>query len=123
MAEFLDNARDDSLRIHCGDRPEWQGIDVTIARKQRVVGPVKWEALTASWSPMSDEDGGYSPHAPTLRMDYGLAQLLMDQLWKCGLRPKEGAGSAGAMAATERHLADLQKLIERFVVPERKDEA
>lgn len=39
------------------------------------------------------------------------AQLLMDSLWECGLRPSEGAGSAGALAATERHLKDLQRII------------
>ena len=39
------------------------------------------------------------------------AQELMDGLWRCGLRPTEGAGSAGSLAATERHLADLQRLV------------
>lgn len=39
------------------------------------------------------------------------AQALMDELWGCGLRPTEGTGSAGSLAATERHLADLQKLV------------
>ena len=39
------------------------------------------------------------------------AQDLMDQLWMCGLRPTEGAGSAGALAATERHLRDMQRLV------------
>ena len=34
----------------------------------------------------------------------------MDELWNCGIRPAEGAGSAGQMAATERHLQDLQRV-------------
>jgi len=34
----------------------------------------------------------------------------MDELWQCGLRPSEGSGSAGSLAATERHLADMRKL-------------
>lgn len=38
------------------------------------------------------------------------AQTLMDQLWECGLRPTEGTGSAGALAAVERHLADMKKI-------------
>jgi hypothetical protein len=29
----------------------------------------------------------------------------------CGLRPSEGTGSAGALAATERHLKDMQRLV------------
>jgi hypothetical protein len=39
------------------------------------------------------------------------AQALMDRLWTAGLRPSEGSGSAGALAATERHLKDMQKLV------------
>lgn len=39
------------------------------------------------------------------------AQALMDRLWKVGLRPTEGSGSAGSLAATERHLKDMQKLV------------
>ncbi len=36
------------------------------------------------------------------------AQALMDELWNVGLRPSEGTGSAGAMAATQKHLDDMQ---------------
>lgn len=39
------------------------------------------------------------------------AQALMDRLWTAGLRPTEGSGSAGALAATERHLKDMQTLV------------
>lgn len=39
------------------------------------------------------------------------AQRLMDSLWDCGLRPSQGKGSAGAMAATERHLEDMRRLV------------
>lgn len=42
---------------------------------------------------------------PTLSLDGQAAQQLMDELWRCGLRPTEGTGSAGALAAVERHLA------------------
>lgn len=34
----------------------------------------------------------------------------MDQLWNCGLRPTEGSGSAGSLAATQRHLEDMRKI-------------
>lgn len=47
---------------------------------------------------------------PTLRLSFDQAQYLIDQLWRCGLRPTEGAGSAGAMAATEKHLKDMQTI-------------
>lgn len=45
---------------------------------------------------------------PCARLEQDEAQQLMDELWRCGLRPSEGSGSAGALAATERHLADMQ---------------
>lgn len=48
---------------------------------------------------------------PTLRFTYREAQVLMDDLWQCGLRPSEGIGSAGQLAATERHLKDMQKIV------------
>ncbi len=53
--------------------------------------------------------------APTLQLSSrsNEAQALMDRLWSCGLRPTEGNGSAGALAATERHLADLKALVEK----------
>lgn len=47
---------------------------------------------------------------PTLTLSMHAAQLLMDELWGCGLRPSEGTGSAGSLAATERHLRDMQTI-------------
>ncbi len=46
-----------------------------------------------------------------LSLDFLEAQALMDRLWKAGLRPTEGSGSAGALAATQNHLADMQQLV------------
>lgn len=53
------------------------------------------------------EEGAYVSE-PTMRLTNQGAQMLMDELWRCGLRPSEGAGSAGSLAATERHLKDMQ---------------
>jgi hypothetical protein len=55
------------------------------------------------------EDGAL-PMQPLFVLDPTEAQALMDQLWQCGLRPSEGSGSAGSLAATERHLEDMRKL-------------
>jgi hypothetical protein len=59
----------------------------------------------------SEEDGAYVD--PTLRLREDEAQGLMDALWHAGLRPSEGTGSAGAMAATERHLADMREIVKK----------
>jgi hypothetical protein len=55
------------------------------------------------------EDGAAPPVA--VRLSDIEAQALMDRLWKAGLRPTEGSGSAGALAATQDHLKDMQKLV------------
>ena len=47
---------------------------------------------------------------PFMVMSLETAQLLMDELWNCGLRPSEGTGSAGSLAATERHLKDMKTI-------------
>ena len=48
---------------------------------------------------------------PSFKLDNEQAQVLMDDLWNSGLRPTEGSGSAGALAATQRHLDDMRKLV------------
>lgn len=55
-------------------------------------------------------EGQILPPSP-LSLDESAAQLLMDELWTSGLRPSEGTGSAGSLAATERHLADMRRLV------------
>ncbi len=57
------------------------------------------------------EAQGLVEFPPTFSLGMKAAQQLMDDLWRCGLRPTEGSGSAGSLAATERHLADLQKIV------------
>lgn len=39
------------------------------------------------------------------------AQKLMDDLWNCGLRPSEGTGSAGQLAAVQAHLKDFKTIL------------
>lgn len=47
---------------------------------------------------------------PFVSVETEEAQELMDELWNAGLRPSEGSGSAGSLAATERHLADMKTI-------------
>ncbi len=46
------------------------------------------------------------------------AQQLMDELWHCGMRPTEGTGSAGSLAATQRHLGDMRSLVAKLLKTE-----
>lgn len=57
-----------------------------------------------------NDSGAVEPVEPLLRLRPHDAQELMDELWRCGLRPTEGTGSAGSLAATERHLKDMQRI-------------
>lgn len=56
------------------------------------------------------EPGKEMPINPLLTLTPTDAQALMDELWHCGLRPTHGSGSAGSLAATERHLDDMRKI-------------
>lgn len=67
---------------------------------ERIAAPVEFR----DYAPDVQQPG------PTLALSYAEAQMLVDQLWLVGVRPSEGAGSAGAMAATERHLKDMQRI-------------
>jgi hypothetical protein len=47
---------------------------------------------------------------PAIQLVMSEAQLLIDALWQVGLRPTEGTGSAGSLAATEKHLQDMRTI-------------
>lgn len=55
----------------------------------------------------------FAAPAPTMRLDMDVAQQLMDELWRAGMRPTEGSGSAGSLAATEKHLADMRAIVSK----------
>ena len=52
---------------------------------------------------------------PTASISMQAAQILMDDLWSSGLRPTEGAGSAGSLRATEKHLADMRAIVSKKI--------
>ena len=47
---------------------------------------------------------------PAFKLNEKEAQELCDSLWEAGIRPSNGAGSVGQLAATQAHLADMKKL-------------
>lgn len=64
-----------------------------------VAQPIEFKAVPA---------GDYT--GATLLLQPEEAQTMMDSLWDAGIRPTEGSGSAGSLAATERHLKDMQAI-------------
>jgi len=52
---------------------------------------------------------------PALDLAPNEAQSLMDALWYAGVRPSNGEGSTGKLAATEYHLEDMRRLV--FTAP------
>jgi len=48
---------------------------------------------------------------PFARLRAEQAQQLMDELWRAGVRPAEGAGSVGQLGAVQAHLADMRRLV------------
>ena len=97
---------DDTMPFEFMARHEDWSAGVSISMRQRkasggqyVARPVIMESL---------EPGAFV--VPMMKLGIQEAQQLMDELWRCGLRPTEGTGSAGSLAATERHLADMQKI-------------
>lgn len=80
-------------------------IAVTIGKRAErgwaVMVPEQWEV---------HDDAG-AEIRPTMRINRDCAQAIVDELWALGIRPTEGTGSAGSLAATERHLADMRVLV------------
>lgn len=81
-------------------------IKLYIVQRHREGGFALAEPLTMKEVPI-----GLSVDQPTCCISINEAQALMDDLWTCGLRPTEGAGSAGAMAAVQKHLEDMRLLV------------
>lgn len=71
--------------------------------KWAIAQPVEFKILT-------DEEMSFEKrHAMAMSKDD--LQALMDEIWNAGIRPTEGSGSAGSLAATERHLADMRAIV------------
>ncbi|HTI72907.1 MAG TPA: hypothetical protein VMF06_23240 [Candidatus Limnocylindria bacterium] len=72
--------------------------------KERSIG------LPVTFVPLDEGMAAYH-QPPTVTIDSTAAQSLMDGLWECGFRPAQGSGSAGSLAATQNHLADMRAIV------------
>lgn len=93
--------------VHGDFMPLTKTIDLYAA--SRDYGPHKmWIAKPLEFV---EHKEGEASGPPLISLSMTAAQHLMDRLWICGLRPSEGTGSAGALAAVERHLDDMRRLV------------
>lgn len=53
------------------------------------------------------------PDVPAFQLDDTAAQDLIDELWHLGIRPSEGHGSTGQLAAVEKHRDHLTRLLDQ----------
>ncbi len=76
----------------------------------RINDSVPWAVAQTMQFKVQENDSTYDPE-PCFSMSRDDAQRFIDELWNVGIRPSEGSGSAGAMAAKEAHLQDMRKLV------------
>ncbi len=97
------------LEVRCQRAPWNEGVEVVVFDRQG--SPRAVSTARVEFSPITEGQDV----EPTLKLSTSSAQRLMDELWSCGLRPTEGTGSAGSLAATERHLKDMQRVAFAFL--------
>lgn len=78
----------------------WQRFDNGVVR---VPEPMTMKVISAAEKPLHRLE-------PVMRLDMSAAQKLMDELWNLGIRPTEGHGSTGQLAATQAHLQDMRTI-------------
>ena len=94
--EFMARQLDWNFGIQLHARQVCEGLRTDIAK------PLEFEAI---------EDGAVISTKPMLDLSIEQAVQLMDELWRCGVRPTRSADSqAGQLAATKDHLADMRTI-------------
>lgn len=89
------------MKIYADQKFMNRGIDVHIIDGNAMASPLAFETIT--------DNAALTPPVVTLKNSE--AQDLMDELWRAGVRPSEGSGSAGSLKATENHLEDMRRIV------------
>lgn len=58
------------------------------------------------------DPGQALPSEPVVNVGQEALQSLIDEIWRLGIRPTEGHGSTGHLAATEKHLDHTTRLLD-----------
>jgi hypothetical protein len=97
----------DKLHFYLNRQHFHNNIEVHIGTPSPL--PRRWSV--AQPLTFTEQPEGTAYTEPVMVLSQKDAQQLMDELWQCGLRPSEGTGSAGAMAAVQKHLEDMRTLV------------
>lgn len=65
---------------------------------------------------LKEREPGMCDAMPTFELRPDTALRLMDELWHIGIRPTEGHGSTGQLAATEKHLNHVIRLLDQTLL-------
>lgn len=107
------------VRIRAWDDPIWRGISLHVFRDQLGENKVlqfqddPGDEEDLSWFAFEDRHESASLGTPVFRLEPPAAQLLMDELWRAGIRPSEESrhtAAEGALAATRTHLEDMRHI-------------
>ena len=87
------------IQIKCFLRPSHRDIAVILDSPSGVMTHIEFTPV---------QPGAAAPDEAVLSLREEDAQILMDSLWDCGIRPAQGKGSAGQLSAVNRHLEDMR---------------
>ena len=98
------------LRVSALREPQWRGISfwMHIKSPHGVISLPK-EIVFEEQEDGIEQRAIYNP--PLFGLSYNNARLLMDDLYASGIRPTNEQDVAGALKATENHLADMKQLV------------
>ena len=69
------------------------------------------------WTEIDRNSVDYVERDPFLVLTDHEAQILMDELWKFGIRPSDGSGNVGQIKAMDDHLKDMRHLVFKGNLP------
>jgi len=54
---------------------------------------------------------GEAANGPMIELSSDACQLMFNELWNAGFRPKDGTGNSGHLGALQYHLEDMRRLV------------
>lgn len=91
----------------------FNGIVVYPVLTQLNIG--NYYAKSIEWEPVKEAVAVSAPDCVTFRLEPTAAQVLMDDLWQCGVRPTEGHYTTGQVNAQDKHIQHLHEVTTRLL--------